>query len=134
MKPKKTIFILLFAFSLSTLTVHGQNAGTTMEDTAKMMYDTFKDSDKEVHQSFIQNNFSAKLLEKYKMSRHMEMFKMLNRDFSDSKVVSIKKKEGNKVYMVIERNSDQHKVTFDLSFDPEMPHKISGFAIEAGEL
>ena len=134
MKATKTILILTMIFVLSAFTTYAQNSGMSMEDRTRMMYDTFTDSDKDVHEKFIKDNFSKKLLEKYKMSRHMEMFKMLNRDFSDSKIVSIKAKDDDRIFMVIERNSDKHRVTFDLTFDADIPHKINGFAIEAGEL
>jgi len=55
----------------------------------------------------------------------------LNNDFSNSKIGSLKIVEG-KVLMTIKRNSDNHKVTYELTYDND--YKFNGFSIEAGEL
>ncbi len=130
----KSICILLMAFTLSALSVNAQTAEKKMEERAKMMHETLKSSDQMVHEAYVKENFAKNLLEKYEMSRHTGMFKMINRDFSDSKIVSLKFPDDNKVFMAIERNSDKHRVTFDLSFDPKDDYKINGLSIEAGEL
>lgn len=130
----KSICILLTVFTLSAFSVNAQTAEQKMEERAKMMHETLKKSDQAAHETYVKENFAKNLLEKYEMSRHTGMFKMMNRDFSDSKIVSLKFPEDNKVFMAIERNSDKHKVTFDLSFDPKDDYKINGLSIEAGEL
>ena len=133
MKSYKSILVLLIACAITCLNANAQNTEEKIEKRAKMLHETFTKSDKNLHKKFIEENFSSKLLEKYEISRHTNMLKKLNRDFGNSNIISIVT-SNKSAKMVIERISDKHKVTFDISFDPNEEYKINGFNIEAGEL
>jgi hypothetical protein len=67
------------------------------------------------------------------MPGHLEMFKRLHKDFSDSDLKSIRVKD-DKVLMVIERKSDKHLVTLELSYAADENYKLNRLSIEAGEM
>lgn len=129
----KSIFLVLMTVSISAFTLASQTPKETMEKRAKSLHETLMKSDTSAHEKFVNANYSQEFLDKVEASRHAEMLKRLNKDFSDSKIVSLKVKE-NKLLMLIERNSDKHRVTFDISFDPKDEYKINGMGIEAGEM
>tara|TARA_R110002051_G_scaffold181774_1_gene251258 strand:+ start:24687 stop:25079 length:393 start_codon:yes stop_codon:yes gene_type:complete len=129
----KTILMLFMTISLASINVNAQTSEETMKDRAEKLHQTIKSKDKAVHKKFVNENYSKEFLDKVEASRHTGMLERLNKDFSDSKVVSMKVKE-NKLLMLIERNSDKHLVTFDISFDPKDNYKINGMGIEAGEM
>jgi hypothetical protein len=97
------------------------------------MHEAIRSSDESEYENYVKLNYSKKMLEKYEMARHVGMFKRLNKDFSDSKINSLKIVE-DKVLMAIERNTDKHKVTFEINYDKDDDYKFNGFSIEAGEL
>lgn len=131
----KNILMLFMALTLTSTTVFAQATEEIMKQRASEMHSLIKDNDADKHKEFILENYSKKLLEKYDLERHTGMFKMLNKDFSDSKIVSMKPDlKENKLRMLIERNSDKHQVTFDISYDPKDNYKINGMGIEAGEM
>jgi len=106
----------------------------TAEDRAKLLHQAVVTDDSEFVKSFVEENYSKRLLEKYDTERHTSMLNQVHREFKDSKIVSIKKDEGDKLVMIIERNSDGHKVTFELYYDPNDDNKLDGIGIEAGDL
>lgn len=97
------------------------------------MHETIISSDEAHCENFIKGNYTKRLLEKYDMEWHLDMFKRLHRDFSDSQITSMKFFE-DKVLMEIQRITDNHKVTFEITYDQEDNYKFNGFSIEAGEL
>ncbi|WP_417881837.1 hypothetical protein [Xanthomarina gelatinilytica] len=129
----KNILMLFMALALTSTTVIAQASEDTMKDRAEKLHQVLKTKDIAVHKKFVNENYSKKFLDKVEMSRHTGMIGRLNQDFSDSKVISMKVKE-DKLLMLIERNSDKHHVTFDISYDPKDNYKINGMGIEAGEM
>ncbi|MAX70925.1 MAG: hypothetical protein CMC76_07445 [Flavobacteriaceae bacterium] len=131
----KNILMLFMALALTSTTVIAQASEEIMKQRASEMHSLIKVDDADKHKEFILKNYSKKLLEKYEMERHTGMFKMINKDFRDSKIVSMKPNvKENKLLMLIERISDKHQVTFDISYDPKDNYKINGMGIEAGEM
>lgn len=129
----KTILMLFMTLALTSMSVNAQTSEDIMKDRAEKLHQTIKSMDKEAHKKFVKENYSKEFLDKVEASRHTGMLERLNKDFSDSKMVSIKIK-GNKLLMLLEKNSDNHQVTFDISFDPNDNYKIKGMGIEAGEM
>lgn len=124
---------ILISILLDPVNIQAQGLDQIVEKRAQEMHRNFIQSNEKEWELFILNNYSQKFLEKYEMSRHLEMFRRLNNDFSNSEIKSIKVKEAN-VFMVIERISDKHVVTFNLDYDENDSYKFNGFSIEAGEL
>jgi hypothetical protein len=127
------IFLVLVLVALNAMPVQAQTAEEILEKRAQDFHTTLKSSNEADWEEFVKANYSKKMLEKYELSMHVGMFKRLNKDFSDSKINSFKIVE-DKVMMAIERNSDKHKVTFELNYDKEDDYKFNGFSVEAGEL
>lgn len=117
--------------AIGTMSVWGQSSKETLEKRAYEMHEAIRSSDEGQWENYVPENYSKKMLEKYDMARHVSMVKRLNNDFSNSKIGSLKIVEG-KVLMTIKRNSDNHKVTYELTYDND--YKFNGFSIEAGEL
>lgn len=117
----------------SLMSSFGQSSKEILEQRANQMHETIKSSDEKEWKNYVKANYSKKMLEKFDMVRHVGMFKRLNKDFSDSKINSLKIVE-DKVLMAIERNTDKHKVTFEINYDKDDDYKFNGFSIEAGEL
>jgi len=111
----------------------GQSSNELLETRAKDMHEALKSQNEADWKNFIAANYSKDFLEQHEMSKHVGMFKRSSKDFSDSKISSLKVVE-DKVLMVIERNSDKHKVTFELNYDKDDDNKFNGLSIEAGEL
>lgn len=124
---------LILTFLLTAFSVAGQSNDIAIEKRVKAMHAAFQSSDKAVWEDYVKNNYSAKMLEKFDMARHLEMFERLHSDFGDSKIISTKV-NGYQCIMVVERSSDKHKVSFDVSIEGEKPYKIDGFGINAGQI
>ncbi|NNE76040.1 MAG: hypothetical protein HKN31_03105 [Pricia sp.] len=121
-------------FSIVTATpTFSQSDEIVLKQRANAMHEALKSSDENDWKVYIKANYSKKMIEKYDMSRHIEMFERLHKDFSDSQISSLEVKN-DKVLMEIERNNDKHLVTFDISYDATDDYKFNGFSIEAGEL
>ena len=129
---KSTCIFLLLAIA-SSMSSFGQSSKEILEQRANQMHETIRSSDESQWENYVKTNYSKRMLEKYDMTRHVGMFKRLNKDFSDSKISSLKIVE-DKVLMAIERNTDKHKVTFEINYDKDDDYKFNGFSIEAGEL
>jgi len=130
---KKIVFAFLILVMIFPITSFGQEKDQTMEKRAKGIHEALKSADKKVWENFIKENYSDKLLEKYPVSKHIDMFQRLHTDFGDSKILSLKPSD-TKFLMVVERKSDGHRVTFELISAKDKPYKIDGFGIEAGEI
>ena len=124
--------MLLMVMMAPLTNVHCQSKSA--DDRAKLMHRAITTNDSEFVKTFVEENYSKRLLEKYDIQKHTGMLNQLRREFKDSKIVSIKEQEDNKLLMVIERISDKHKVMFELFYSPKDENKIDGVGIEAGEL
>ena len=124
---------MVIFFLAGTATLVSQSASKIVEQRALELYEALKSPDEAAWEGFINENFSHEMLEKYEMSRHLEMFRRLHNNFSASSIKSIQVKE-YKVSMVVLRSSDTHPVTFEISHDKKGDHRINGLSIEAGEL
>ncbi|MCG2459773.1 hypothetical protein K8352_03350 [Flavobacteriaceae bacterium F89] len=120
-------------FMMGTIIAKGQSPEEILKKRAEEMYEVLKCSDENNWKNYIKSNYSKKMLEKYELSRHVAMFKNLNRNFTKSKLNSIEIKN-QEVLMLIERTTDKHLVTFELNYDKEDDFKFNGISIEAGEL
>lgn len=129
---KKIIFAFI-ALVFCAQFVTAQNKDDVMEKRAKAMHEAIANSDKKIWEKFIKENYSATLLKKYDLDHHMEMFEMVHNDFGDTKIVALKA-GSDSFTMIVERTSDKHRVSFELTPEKKAPFKIEGFGIEAGEL
>lgn len=131
--PKKMIALSFFIFALCITSGTAQANVELAEQRATSLHETIKSSDKADWKAYVEENYSEQFLEKHEMSKHVGMLERLHNDFAKSTIISVKKTD-SKVAMVIERISDKHRVTFELSLDETDADKVNGISVEAGEL
>ncbi len=131
--PIRMVALSFFFFVIGIAKSNAQSNDAIAEQIATSFHEAIKSSDKTVCETYVVENYSKKFLEQHGMSKHVGMLERLHKDFSNSKITSVKKTD-NKVSMAIERTSDKHKVTFELSVDAEDDYKVNGISVEAGEL
>ena len=131
--PTKITALSFFIFAICITSGNAQTNVKLAEQRATLLHETIQSSDKADWKAYVENNYSQKFLEKHETSKHVGMLERLHKDFGKSMILSVKRTD-TKVAMVIERISDKHKVTFELSLDETDADKVNGISVEAGEL
>ena len=136
MKINTSIKSITFAFFIFALGIACGNAQTKNEvgdQRARLFHEAIKSSESSVWKAYVQENYSAEFLEKHELATHIAMLERLHKDFSKSKILSLKK-SSTKISMIIEKINDRHQVIIELSLDRMDADKVNGISIEAGEL
>ena len=131
--PTKMIALSFFILALCSTSSNAQAHVELAEQRAKLFHEALQSSDKADWEAYIEENYSKAFLEKHAISKHVGMLERLHNDFGKSTISSIKKSDA-KVAMVIERTSDKHRVSIELSLDANDGDKVNGISVEAGEL
>ena len=129
----KSITFAFFIFAMGIMCGNAQTKNEVGDQRARLFHEAIKSSESSVWKAYVQENYSAEFLEKHELATHIAMLERLHKDFSKSKILSLKK-SSTKISMIIEKINDRHKVIIDLNLDGMDADKVNGISIEAGEL
>lgn len=99
------------------------------EKRAKALHAALASDDKEVWKKFVNENYTAELIEKRGMDNIMNAWTQIHKDWGASKIVSIAFKDGL-TDMNVKRNRDGALILYRLTLQNADPYKVERLAVE----